>query len=280
MIRVEQVTGECNSLPREDALQVIHSTPGRLRVRLAWLKYYPALNERLSTSMLSLVVVKEVRSNPAINSIVVSYDSGSITEKAFQEKFRQLVQQLTPASWLTAEQPTNDGTNAPGEGIFPEAVATQKIQQVGSKLIGSTIGRIMGLGVGSLTGGVLLGPLGIIPGAGVGSAVGRTVGSQLGEETIRYLSQTPEEASTSPEPAKDPAAFLQATLKRGATGLVGETVGGITGLAVGGSLLGPLGFLFGGIVGGVIGGQVGEEWWCWQQVDREKRLSQVKSQST
>lgn len=107
MIRVEQVTGECNSLPREDALQVIHSTPGRLRVRLAWLKYYPALNERLSTSMLSLVVVKEVRSNPAINSIVVSYDSGSITEKAFQEKFRQLVQQLTPASWLTAEQPTD-----------------------------------------------------------------------------------------------------------------------------------------------------------------------------
>ena len=60
-------------------------------------------------------------------------------------------------------------------------------------------------GVGAVAGGVLLGPLGLIPGAGVGSAVGRTVGSQLGGETMRYLSGTGAAAQRWPVPAKNPA---------------------------------------------------------------------------
>lgn len=81
----------------------------------------------------------------------------------------------------------------------------------------------MGFSVGAVAGGVLLGPLGLIPGAGVGSAVGRTVGSQLGGETVRYLSSTGAEAQRWPVPAKNPAESLQATLERGATELIGET---------------------------------------------------------
>ncbi|WP_223210350.1 hypothetical protein [Microcystis aeruginosa] len=77
--------------------------------------------------------------------------------------------------------------------------------------------------MGAVAGGVLLGPLGLIPGAGVGSAVGRTVGSQLGGETVRYLSGTGAEAQRWPVPAKNPAESLQATLERGATELSGET---------------------------------------------------------
>ena len=100
MINVEQVGGQCNPPVRESALQIVHSTPGRLRVRLAWLRCYPSLHERLSTSILSLAAVKEVHLNPAINSIVVCYDPQGITEKAFQERFCQLLQQPTPVHGL------------------------------------------------------------------------------------------------------------------------------------------------------------------------------------
>ena len=270
MINVEQVGGQCNPPIRDSVLQIVHSTPGRLRVRLAWLRCCPSLHERLSTSILSLAAVREVRLTPAINSIVVCYDPRGITEKAFQEKFCQLLQQLTPVHWLTAVRPITDDTTSPGEGIFSEAAVTGKIQEVGGKLIGSSVGRVMGFGVGAVAGGVLLGPLGLIPGAGVGSAVGRTVGSQLGGETVRYLSSTGAEAQRWPVPAKNPAESLQATLERGATELIGETFGGMAGFVVGGSLLGPLGSLFGGVIGGAIGGQVGEEWWSWQRADLEK----------
>ena len=47
MINVEQVGGQCNPAIRESALQIVHSTPGRLRVRLAWLRCYPSLHEPL-----------------------------------------------------------------------------------------------------------------------------------------------------------------------------------------------------------------------------------------
>jgi hypothetical protein len=205
MINVEQVGGQCNPAIRESALQIVHSTPGRLRVRLAWLRCYPSLHEPLSTSILSLAAVREVRLTPAINSIVVCYDPQGITEKAFQEKFCQLLQQLTPAYWLTAVRPVTGDTTSPGEGILSEATVTGKIQEVGGKLIGSSVGRVMGFGVGAVAGGVLLGPLGLIPGAGVGSAVGRTVGSQLEGETVRYLSGTGAAAQRWPVPAKNPA---------------------------------------------------------------------------
>jgi hypothetical protein len=114
-------------------------------------------------------------------------------------------------------------TTSPGEGILSEATVTGKIQEVGGKLIGSSVGRVMGFGVGAVAGGVLLGPLGLIPGAGVGSAFGRTVGSQLGGETVRYLSGTGAAAQRWPVPAKNPAESLQTTLERGATELIGET---------------------------------------------------------
>ncbi|MFM7792599.1 MAG: glycine zipper domain-containing protein [Microcystis panniformis] len=120
-----------------------------------------------------------------------------------------------------------------------------------------------------------MGPLGLIPGAGVGSAVGRTVASQLGGETVRYLSGTGAAAQRWPVLAKNPAESLQATLERGATELIGETFGGMAGFMVGGSLLGPLGSLFGGVIGGAIGGQVGEEWWSWQRADLEKITPQA-----
>ena len=270
MITVEQVSDSPQQSTRQDALQVVHSTPGRLRVRLAWLKCYPSLHQRLSTSISSLAAVTEVRLNPAIGSIVVCYDPRTIPEKAFQEKFCQIIQQVTPASWLAAEKQITGGATSPTEVSFSEEVVTGKIQEVGGKLIGSTVGRVMGFGVGAVAGGVLLGPLGLIPGAGVGSAVGRTVGSQIGGETVRYLSRTEAEAQRSLGEEKNPAAALQATLEGSATELIGETVGGMAGLVVGGSLLGPLGSLLGGVVGGVIGGQVGEEWWSLQQPDLKK----------
>ncbi|NCR42365.1 MAG: hypothetical protein GPJ21_22670 [Microcystis aeruginosa W13-11] len=102
-------------------------------------------------------------------------------------------------------RPITDDTTSPGERIFSEAAVTGKIQEVGSKLRGSSVGQVMGFSVGAVAGGVLLGPLGLIPGAGVGSAVGRTVGSQLGGETVRYLSGTGAAAQRWPVPAKNPA---------------------------------------------------------------------------
>lgn len=167
-----------------------------------------------------------------------------MTEKAFQEKFCQLLQQLTPVHWLTAVRPITDDTTSPGEGIFSEAAVTGKIQEVGGKLRGSSVGWVMGFSVGAVAGGLLLGPLGLIPGAGVGSAVGRTVGSQLGGETARYLSSTGAAAQPWPVSAKNPAESVQTTLELGATELIGETFGGMAGFVVGGSLQRPARFSF------------------------------------
>lgn len=144
MINVEQVGGQCNPPVRDSSLQIVHSTPGRLRVCLAWLRCYPSLHKPLSTSILSLAAVREVHLTPAINSIVVCYDPQGITEKAFQEKFCQLLQQRTPVHWLTAVRPRTDDTTSPGEGIISEAAVTGKIQEVGGKLIGSSVGWVMG----------------------------------------------------------------------------------------------------------------------------------------
>lgn len=100
MINVEQVGGQCNPPVRDSSLQIVHSTPGHLRVRLDWLRCYPSLHQPLSTSILSLASVREVHLNPAINSIVVCYDPQDMTEKAFQERFCQLLQQPTPVHGL------------------------------------------------------------------------------------------------------------------------------------------------------------------------------------
>lgn len=273
MITVEQVSGECNRHIRQEYLHILHSMPGRLRVRLAWLDCYPSLHERLYDSISSLAAVTQVRLTPEINSIVVCYDRRVIAEKAFQEKFCQIVQQIMPSSVRSSGKQINGGTSLFSGVMFSETAVTGKIREVGGKLVGSTVGRVMGVGLGAVAGGVMLGPLGIIPGAGVGSAVGRSAGSQIGGETVRYLSVPGAEVQRFPEPAKDLPAAVQATLERGAVELIGETVGGMAGFMVGCSLLGPLGSLFGGIIGGVIGGQIGEELWSWQQADLEKMTS-------
>jgi len=41
-------------------------------------------------------------------------------------------------------RPITGDTTSPGEGIFSEAAVTGKIQEVGGKLIGSSVGWVMG----------------------------------------------------------------------------------------------------------------------------------------
>ncbi len=240
--------------------EVIHSTPGRLRVRMSWLERYPSLSSDLHQAILGINGVTQAHLNPVINSCTIYYNSEKLSEKTFETLFLQLIQKIIPDTEIVRQQPKLNQTTTQSWELPAQKAISEKIQAVGGRLVGSTVGRTMGFGVGAITGGILLGPLGLIPGAGLGSIVGRSVGSQLGVETVRYFAQESPEETTSETTEINPLEYIQSTIERSGRELVGESVGGVIGAVMGGVVLGPFGSLVGGVLGGAIGSQVAEDW--------------------
>lgn len=67
----------------QTAFQVVHTVPGRIRVRLPRLKRHQDYEAVLQQKIQSLGAVKAVRVNPSARSLIVHYDSHSTPETAF-----------------------------------------------------------------------------------------------------------------------------------------------------------------------------------------------------
>jgi Heavy metal associated domain 2 len=232
VIIIEQVKDYPDESSVTSPIEVIHSIEGRIRVRIIWLQYYPVLQQRLETSIANWVWVTAVNSSLATNSITIYYQHQQIKKQTLLVELSRLVQQITPATHTT-EQITKTYSPSP-------------LQTIGSRVVGSSVGKMMGIGIGSVTGGILLGPLGLLAGGGIGSVVGQTLGGQIARD---LLEENP--------PQQD----LQDTLQRGGTEIMGEAIGAVVGGVVGATTLGFPGLMVGRIIGGAIGSQVGEDVW-------------------
>lgn|GEM_PF-1644035 len=245
MITIEQVKDYQEQPLETSVAEVIHSILGRIRVRILWLPDYPALQQRLETAIASLAWVTEVQLNPTTNSVTVYYQSQKIAPENFQQSLLRLIQQVTP---MTAKTPL------PSVNAFP---LENKLQEVGGRMIGSSVGKIVGIGMGGITGGLLLGPLGLITGGGIGSIVGQMVGGQLGRDLVRDEKQE----EINPKEEIDLQSQLQNTLERGGSEIIAETIGGVFGGIIGSATLGVPGLMFGRIIGGAIGSQLSDDLW-------------------
>lgn len=82
----------------EAALQVVHTVPGRIRIRLPLLKRNPDFETVLQTQVHSLSAVRSVRVNPAAKSLIVQYDPHSTSEASFNTNLATAVQSACPAT--------------------------------------------------------------------------------------------------------------------------------------------------------------------------------------
>jgi|GEM_PF-6965296 len=84
-------------------IQVIHSLPGRIRVKLPWLKHNFSDQETLQ-QVQSLGAVKTVRVNPAARSLTVHYDADQISEAAFSMTLITALQANHPDATTSAKE--------------------------------------------------------------------------------------------------------------------------------------------------------------------------------
>ena len=259
MITIEQVNDPQNGYTQTSAT-IIHAVKGRIRIRILWLKDYPSLVQRIETAIRTLPWVTQVIVNSKSNSTTVYYQSENIALVKFQQHLLDLIDQLTP---MTAENPSTVSA-APFEDT---------LQRVGGRIIGSSVGSIMGISLGSLTGGVLLGPIGIITGLGVGSFLGQMVGGQVGSDLVRdwQLEDINPDTPKEEEPL-DIGSQLQESLTRGGSEMIADAVGGVVGGIIGGVTLGIPGLILGRIVGGAIAGELSDDLW-YEESQKNKTIS-------
>ncbi len=63
--------------------QIIHKTAGRARLRLEWLKDYPALHSSLQSSLINLDWIHDVQLSPINKALVIYYDDKKISSNQF-----------------------------------------------------------------------------------------------------------------------------------------------------------------------------------------------------
>ena len=84
----------------------VHSSPGRTRLRLRWLRREPQLATSLADALEKLPGVELVEVRPYTGSLLCTYEPGALTEQALLEKVRQLT---------GVERVLHPGESVPGE---------------------------------------------------------------------------------------------------------------------------------------------------------------------
>lgn len=85
--------------------EVVHSTTGRLRIRVPRLAWDSEFAQKLNGLVEALAFVKMVRINPAASSLVVSYEPARVLGVILQEQIATCIDQASPiASLLTKER--------------------------------------------------------------------------------------------------------------------------------------------------------------------------------
>ncbi|MFH7242836.1 MAG: HMA2 domain-containing protein [Spirulina sp.] len=83
--------------PEED-YTIVHSVPGRIRLRVARLRHDALFAKRLEKLLLSQDLVRSVRINRAASSIAIGYDSGSLSDLELGMQLLQILEQAEQES--------------------------------------------------------------------------------------------------------------------------------------------------------------------------------------
>ena len=98
------------------AVQVVHSIPGRIRVKLSRLKSNPNDQDKLQQQVQALRAVKTVRVNSIARSLTVQYDAGQISEADFSTN---LIAAIQP------KQAVSSAKNSPDSALPPDCEVIQ-----------------------------------------------------------------------------------------------------------------------------------------------------------
>lgn len=98
--------------------QVVHSTTGRLRIRVPRLAWDSEFTEKLGGLVKALAFVTTVRVNPAARSLVVTYEPTQVLVVMLQEQIANCIDQARPVACLpvesrVAEKPTEEAELEP-----------------------------------------------------------------------------------------------------------------------------------------------------------------------
>jgi hypothetical protein len=88
--------------------EIIHTTPGRLRIRVPQLAIDSEYKSQLAWYLHSLNCVKKVRINATAGSVVINYDPKLVSDATVREKVFRLIQQASsekiPQAYLLLER--------------------------------------------------------------------------------------------------------------------------------------------------------------------------------
>ncbi len=86
--------------------EVVHSTTGRLRIRVPRLSWDSEFTQKLNGLVEALAFVTMVRINPAARSLVVTYEPTRVLAMTIQEQIALCIDKAKPTvSWMEAEDP-------------------------------------------------------------------------------------------------------------------------------------------------------------------------------
>ena len=150
--------------------QIIHATPGRIRISFPQLKQDSECASQIEQLINSLDFVVRVRLNPLASSIAIRYEANGISEEAVVEQiascFRQVVQTI----------------NIYQQNQKYLKVLDAKVEKAEEELAGKVGGEAIGEIVGGVIGEVLLGHVGGTIGSHVMGKVGGLIGVSINSE--------------------------------------------------------------------------------------------------
>ncbi|WP_013334253.1 HMA2 domain-containing protein [Gloeothece verrucosa] len=267
--------------------KIIHSIPGRMRIYVPWLKQSPYLGEAFKKLIISLGSVKKVYLSHINNSATIYYEVSQNSETQIKNEILKTLEILNSKINLNKYQ-NNENLKYLTDDILqiyeleykpcsgfdkmvtlPEKkldeldvssqktnILTIKIQEFGGKMIGATIGSLLLSHLGFITVGHF--------GSALASVIGRLMGSQIGENTIRYWLG---EITPISENKLHPALSIQIFLEHSGMELIAETLGAMVGLILGSLIFGQVGSIVLSVICGIIGGQIRENFWLKKQAN-------------
>ncbi len=147
--------------------EVVHSIPGRIRVRVPLLSQFPTLYQDLETELNTLEFVSEVRVVSVINSITLSYDLQETSETSILLQFYQTINKLLPPGILFVNSLRPKSTPSPFTDfeVLPLSDFETNLQDFLNQLWDDNRQTVLSIvGVTSIAIGIILVPLPLVPG--------------------------------------------------------------------------------------------------------------------
>jgi len=245
--------------------QVIHTTRGRIRIRVPQLHHDSEYARILQRLVESWDFVTDVRINRAASSIIVNYQVSKAKSAVVLENLAGAIPQafagelFRPSTSLGVRENAiakpNEKPSHSSHSHKKEEETRLKVEETAGEITGEAFGEAVGGVVGEVIGGVLLGPGGMIIGEEIGAVLGEVIGEELGKKVVDEIEQG--DAQSERSDAQEPELLSQ--LEEGGFEKAGETVGEAVGEFIGGMLMGEAGSLIGKEIGAVIGEVTGGE---------------------